>query len=69
MIKDDTIKFATLHQDEIQVTLNFSRGPAYYHLISIHKKDRPSVCLQIKGSMSREDIARFAANIAGLGDI
>ncbi len=68
-MKDETFKTATLAQDEVQVTLHFSRGPLYYHLINIHKANRPSVCLQIKGDMSRLDVAIFASKIAGLGDI
>jgi hypothetical protein len=69
-MKDDTVnKMVSLAHDEIQVTLHFSRGPSFYHLINVHKLNRPSVCLQIKGSLSKEDVARLAAHIAGLGDI
>jgi hypothetical protein len=54
--------------DEVQVNLHFSRGPVNYHLINIFTRNQ-SACIQVKVNLSREEVARFAACIAGLGVI
>jgi hypothetical protein len=66
MVDKNTGQVARLRESEVRVTVRFSPGPAYFHLIEVTQGTQHD-CIQIDGSCDREALALVASKVRGLG--